>query len=204
MTSIFSAKQNKAKQNKAKQNKPKQNKPKQSRASRWATILYLGYDCTQGPGTGVEVYPVQGHPTSEVWAPEPLPASAGGRCTALNGPEPAGRGQCGPRRPKITRNGPGQPAGRIRRGCDPLRYARGHWGHRTRPIGARVAPGASFFLPIGPVWGPLTGRKTGFRAELGPAGQAGHGDGGSKNDANKSAFHFFVPVPTSLISSKTE
>ena len=72
-----------------------------------------------------------------------------------------------PKWPKITRNGPGQPFGCIRMGSDPLLYARGHYGHQTRPFGARVTPWASVFGPFGPVGGPFTGRKTGFQAKFG-------------------------------------
>ena len=98
-----------------------------------------------------------------------------------------------PKWPRIIQNGPGQTCVRIQMGSDPLLYAQGHYGHQTRPFGARS----------------IHRTKNWFPGQIRPVGRLRHGVGRSKNVANKIShndafFLFFCPVPTSLILFKTE
>ena len=57
-----------------------------------------------------------------------------------------------PKRLNIIQNGTNKPPGRAGTGSDTLLYARGYWGHRRRPFGACVTPGASVFYPFVVRW----------------------------------------------------
>ena len=133
-----------------------------------------------------------------MWAPgllAGLSAAVGLLRLARNRPAGADGGPEGPTHngPESTRNGP-RSARRLHLiGFRPIAVRLGALGAPNAALRGPCDPPGP---PFGPICGPFTGRKSGFWAKF----RSNSGVGGSKNDAS----FFFVPVPTSLFSSKTE
>ena len=88
-------------------------------------------------------------------------------------------------------------------GFRPMAISLGALGARSAALwGPCDPPRASVFCPFRPVCGFFTRRKTGSGPDLGPAGQPRHGVGGSKNDAKKCVFLFFVPFQLNFVESE--